>query len=233
MITAKGRTGRKTPSLAFGKKSQVAVFVALGMILLLLAISLFMLISWDIEPNMPDSEESVRQYMRLCMQSEAESLVRRSGLYTGRTIAPAQARIPNSTEVAENLKAEVQEIAERCVKTYPRKADLGVLAPEAQVIVSDKVLFTIENAYSYTWQGIVKESGLLSLQVDARYETMLRTAKQIIAERTEYIPDSPALKTEGLTIEAGRYSEGELWLMTDEYSDVRGGPFYFAFVIAR
>jgi len=211
------------------KRAQTTVFIALGLILVLLVASVFFLLAWD-EPETPVTEEGIRQYMKFCLRNQAEKGMHMIGMYSGYIDKPTREQIADISKTEEDLMRYMDTAVDECIDNYPENINLVRDNHDMEVVVGDFIKVTMNNPYKVLLEGKTLYPGEITNTLKIRYKTIHDTVKEIEEERTDYIPDSPALQTYGLVIEAGKYSDGELWLITDYESEGFHGPFYFSFL---
>lgn len=191
------------------RKSQLSVFMIIGILLLVLSVFLIMIITMPNLSSHKTGKEALDFYLEGCIQQAADRGLFLLGLNSGNIDSPTRHLLFNGNLMPheidsskEQLEMFIEQSTAKCIADYPGKGifNLTVIDPKASVDFGLYSTFiSVSNIYKFQKAGSMVHSSDLVVEIKARYRPPHEDIDKIVTrfESDTYIMDSPELKTSG------------------------------------
>ncbi|MFW6450024.1 MAG: hypothetical protein ACOCZ6_03135 [Nanoarchaeota archaeon] len=224
-------------------KSQVTVFIMVGILILVIFGFMYYLIS-SIEVD--NEHFSSERYMKQCVERKGKHIFNKFGLTGGRFIndtynssyllRSGNIYVPSLSEVNQRIKKEFNKSIQECINSYDGYEELEFYKAGYDISHTQKEVFiTIKEPYKIKGGKKVSYVGSLPLEFDIRIKKILELVNQTLIEynSTGFIMERHLLTEDGVRVYVMQNSRDLLWLVHDENSLEYRRPYTFRFITQR
>jgi hypothetical protein len=233
-------------------KSQITVFIIIGILLIFIVLGIFVLRDRLIKNNSIDPDViPVYNLIDSCLGSTSEEAIYHIGQTGGYYISPKQSTdnhvayyfiydkslMPNKEQIQDELSMYIRDMLFFCTRNFVDFADFSIKQGEIKVnsiILKDKVRFDIEYPITISKDNKNVNFNKFSKEIPVRLEVSIEVAKRLIEEQLKTPKDICITCIEELAhdneivISAEDYDkESVIFYILDEKSKIKGEDYVF------
>jgi len=226
------------------KKSQIALFIVVAIMVLVSVIFLIWLsmpnLSKHLGASRGDDKAALKSSIEGCLQLMAEDWLFVHGLHTGNYegksatfgLNESDVIMPDIDTTKQQLKQFLKEHVGACIKQGLHGFNISVNNPEFEVLFTDsKTIIKHSDLYLAEKEDEAFSSGFGSFEISKRIIFVLDKATWLVNQRNQdrYIRGAKEFRDQEMELEVIRDNDNlEHWLITDNAGST---PYYFAFLV--